>query len=190
MDDQQRIFSNLPTLTTPRLMLRKMSLDDAEDLFSYASDPEVTFFTSWEPHQSVDDSRAFLQQVVDAYAAGEVRSWAVVHRDDERMIGTAGFLFWDHVADRAEIGYALSRDYWGTGLMTEAVKRVVRFGFEEMRLNRIEARVDALNLPSARVLQKCGFQHEGTLREQYVRYGQRHDMMYLSILRREWRPED
>ena len=190
MDEQQRIFSDLPTLVTPRLELRKMRIDDADDLFLYASDEEVTWFTSWESHKAVEDSREFLQQVVDAYADGETRSWAVVHRGDDRMIGTAGFLFWDRIADRAEIGYALSRDYWGKGLMTEAVQRIVQFGFEEMRLNRIEARVDALNAPSAGVLRKCGFQHEGTLREQYVRNGQRCDMMYLSILRREWQPAE
>lgn len=182
------LFKDLPDLHTPRLLLRKMSVEDAPDLFEYASDPLVTRFTSWETHTSIDDSRRFLQDVVDAYAGGDVRGWAVVCKADNRMIGTAGFLFWDQLANRSEIGYAMSREYWGRGLMPEAVSGILAFGFEQMNLNRIEARCDARNAGSARVLLKCGFQHEGTLREQFVRHGELCDMLLFAILRREWRP--
>lgn len=186
MDRQRELFSRLPQIESSRLLLRPVRIEDAEDMFVYASDPLVTRHTTWEPHGSVHVTRAFLKSILEGYAAGDVRNWAVVHRDDKRMIGSAGFLFWDQVARRAEIGYAMSRDYWGSGLMTEAVTEIVRFGFERMDLNRIEARCDSENTASARVLQKCGMQHEGTLREQFVRHGELRDMQLYAILRREW----
>lgn len=180
------LFMNLPELITPRLLLRSMSVDDAPDLFAYASDPLVSRFLSWDAHTTIDDSRRFLQDAVDAYAAGDARSWAVVHRADGRMIGTAGFLFWDLRANRSEIGYAMSAMYWGQGLMTEAVSEIVRFGFETMTLNRIEARCDALNRASVRVLEKAGMRHEGTLRQQFVIDGEYRDMQLYAILRQDW----
>jgi [ribosomal protein S5]-alanine N-acetyltransferase len=183
---KRELFVSLPTLETNRLLLRAMTMNDADDMYRYASDAEVTNFTTWEPHQSVDVTRAFLADVVAGYADGEVRNWAIVHKDDGLMIGTAGFLFWDEVARRAEIGYALSRDYWGRGLMTEAVAEILRFGFDVMNLNRVEARCDSLNIGSARVMEKCGMQHEGTLRQQFVSSGELRDMLLYAILRSEW----
>lgn len=186
MDTTGHLFRNLPELTTPRLLLRTMSVDDAADLFEYASDPEVSRYLTWEPHRSIEESHHFLQGVVEAYAAGDPRSWAIMHAGDGKMIGTAGVLFWDQAARRSEIGYAMSWAYWGLGLMSEVVREVLRFGFEEMDLNRIEARCDARNSASAGVLRKWGFQHEGTLREQFVQHGELWDMLLFAILRREW----
>ena len=180
------IFADLPAVETQRLLLRKMTLADADDMFRYASDPDVARFTTWEPHRSIDETRRFLEDALDAYAAGDVRNWGVVHKDDRRFIGTAGFLYWNVDVARAEIGYAMSREYWGRGLMTEAVEAIIRFGFERMRLNRIEARCDALNIGSARVMEKAGMQHEGTLRQWFVAEGEYRDMKLYAILRQEW----
>jgi [ribosomal protein S5]-alanine N-acetyltransferase len=180
------LFKDLPDLRTPRLLLRKLTMDDAPDLFAYAADPEVTRYLDWEPHSSIDDSRRFLEGVIEAYANGEPRSWAIVFRDDNRVIGTGGFLFWDQVANRSEIGYAMSREYWGRGLMSEAVPEMLRFGFERMALNRIEARCNKRNTGSMRVLEKSGFKLEGTLRESFVQKGELSDLLLFSILRREW----
>ena len=184
------LFKNLPELQTPRLILRRMTMDDAADMFAYASDLEVTRFLDWPPHRSIEDSIRFLEGVMDAYAAGDPRSWAIVHREDGRMIGTGGFLFWDDIANRSELGYAVSRSYWGQGLMSEAVPEMLRFGFERMGLNRIEARCNARNMASRRVLEKSGFNLEGTLRESIVQNGELSDMLLFGILRREWRPPD
>jgi [ribosomal protein S5]-alanine N-acetyltransferase len=180
------LFKDLPDLRTERLLLRKLSMDDAPDLFAYAADPEVTRYLDWEPHSSIDDSRRFLEGVTEAYARGEPRSWAIVYRDEDRMIGTGGFLFWDQVANRSEIGYATSRQYWGRGLMSEAVPEMLRFGFERMALNRIEARCNRSNTGSIRVLEKSGFKLEGVLRESFVQKGKLSDLLLFSILRREW----
>ena len=186
------IFSDLPVLETDRLTLRKMCLDDAEDLFEYASDPEVSTYTTWSPHLSLDDSREFLTRVLALYESSELAEWGVIHKADRKFIGTCGFVDWSPYHSRAEIGYAMSRKYWGQGLMTEAARKVIGFGFENMRLNRVEARCMIENIGSARVMEKSGMTYEGILREHmYVpkgnpTRGRYDDLKMYSILRREW----
>jgi ribosomal-protein-alanine N-acetyltransferase len=87
---------------------------------------------------------------------------------------------------RAELGYAIGRAWWGQGLMTEAVVEAIRYGFEELGLNRIEARCLTYNIGSARVMEKAGMTYEGTIREQVFYKGSFDDLKLYSILRREW----
>lgn len=89
-------------------MLRPLEAGDLDDLFAYASDPEVARYTSWPAHGSVEDSRAFLDYVLEQYQRGEVAPWGVVNKAGGRLVGTCGFLDWVQHAAWAEIGYALS----------------------------------------------------------------------------------
>ena len=180
------IFNDLPILYTERLILRKMRLEDAEDLFEYASDPEVAKYVIWEPHKSVEDSINFLNSVITRYDKKEVSEWGLVHRENNKFIGTCGYVLWVPAHSLAEIAYALSREYWGKGLMTEAIKEVIRFGFEKMNLNRIYARCFVENIGSYKVLEKAGMKFEGILREQMFIKGRFQDMKIYSILRREY----
>jgi [ribosomal protein S5]-alanine N-acetyltransferase len=159
------IPESLLTLETDRLLLRKLSLADAADIFAYASDPEVTKYTSWSTHQAIADSEQFLESAIAKYAAGQPMDWGIVRKGDRKAIGTCGFASWDCTHARAEIGYVLSRQYWGQGYMTEAVKAAISFGFHVMMLNRIQATCMVENLASARVMQKVGMHYEGTLLE-------------------------
>ena len=163
-----------------------MRLDDDEAMFVYASDPLVAEHTSWYPHASIDDSRHFLRSIVDRYAEGQEAGWAITLREDDRLIGTAGFFSWSVANRRAEIGYSLARHLWNQGLMTEAVGAMLRFGFEQMNLNRIEARCKLANLGSARVMEKAGMSFEGVLREHQYAKGVFEDLKLYAILRREW----
>ena len=88
--------------------------------------------------------------------------WGIIAKDGNRLIGTCG-LYTTPIHRRAELGYALARDYWGQGLMTEAAKAAIAFGFHVMQLIRIQALCDVENIGSARVLEKSGMQFEGTL---------------------------
>ena len=180
------VFSDLPTLETERLVLRKMRLDDAEDLFEYACDPEVSIYTTWSPHQSVQDSQEFLLRILSLYESGHLADWGIEHKADGKFIGTCGFAVWEPYHSKAEIGYAMSRQYWGQGLMTEAARRVIDFGFENMQLNRVEARCMVENIGSARVMEKSGMTYEGILREHMYAKGRYNDLKIYSILRREW----
>jgi [ribosomal protein S5]-alanine N-acetyltransferase len=182
------IFADLPELETERLLLRKMRLDDAEAMFAYASDPEVTRYVLWDTHRSVEDSEEFLRQATEGYERGDFGGWGVVLKDSGAFIGTCGIdagYAPEHA--RAELGYVLSREHWGRGLMSEAVREVIRFGFERLELNRMEARCIAANTASARVMEKAGMTYEGTLREREFIKGAYRDMKLYSILKREYR---
>jgi ribosomal-protein-alanine N-acetyltransferase len=187
-EEERRVFSNLPELETERLLLRKMRLDDAEAMFAYASDPEVTRYVPWDTHRSMEDSESFLGFATEGYERGDFGGWGVVLKDDGVFIGTCGIdVGYAPEHARAELGYVLSREHWGKGLMPEAVRAVIRFSFGRMGLNRVEARCIAENTASARVMEKAGMTYEGTLREREFIKGAYRDMKLYSILRREYR---
>jgi len=98
------------------------------------------------------------------YDAGEGIVWAVVLISVDTVIGLVGFHGWDRYHRRAEAGYGIARDYWGQGIASEALRAILRFGFEDMNLNRVFARTIADNLESVRLLERLGFQREGTQR--------------------------
>jgi [ribosomal protein S5]-alanine N-acetyltransferase len=187
-EEERRVFSNLPELETERLLLRKMRLDDAEAMFAYASDPEVTRYVPWDTHRSMEDSESFLGFATEGYERGDFGGWGVVLKDDGVFIGTCGIdVGYAPEHARAELGYVLSREHWGKGLMPEAVRAVIRLSFGRMGLNRVEARCIAENTASARVMEKAGMTYEGTLREREFIKGAYRDMKLYSILRREYR---
>ena len=180
------LLADLPVLETDRLLLRKASLDDAADIFEYASDHEVPRFMPWEPHQSIQTTYEYLEHVLDGYRQHSPGPWALVHKRDAKMIGTCSFGSWERDHRRAEIGYVLNRRYWGQGYMAEAVRAIIAFGFRELGLNRIQARCDVPNIGSARVMEKAGMSFEGVLRQQLFSKGSYRDMKMYSILRSEW----
>ena len=179
----QSYFSHLPTLETERLILRPLRMRDAEDLFAYAQDPEVSRHVLWETHRSVWDSRMFLRAAKRQYRRGEPGSFAITLRQSGRMIGTIGFM-WINVDYRSgEVGYSLSRDYWNRGIMTEALREVLRFGFEDLALNRIEAQHETDNPASGKVMEHAGMRYEGTLRQRIKNKGRYVDVALYAILR-------
>jgi len=179
-------LADLPTLETERLILRKMALNDAEAVFAYASDPEVSRYTLWETHRSIEDSRAFLELTTQKYENGGEPDWGIVYRGDGCLVGACGLVSWEAEHARAEVGFVLSREYWGRGLMPEAVRAMFRFGFETMNLNRIEARCIAENAASARVMEKAGMAYEGTLRQREYIKGAYRDIKLYAILKEKF----
>ncbi len=160
-----RIFSHMPTLETPRLRLRPMRMSDSADFYDYARRPEVTVFLRWSPHSSEQYTKDYLRYIEQRYAMGEFYDWAVVEKESGRMIGTCGFTRFDFSHNAGEIGYVLNPDFHGKGYGTEAAQRVVRFGFEELGLHRIEAKFIQGNQASLRVMEKLGMRFEGYRRD-------------------------
>jgi Acetyltransferases, including N-acetylases of ribosomal proteins len=160
------IFSDLPVLETDRLLLRKLRMEDEQDLFEYCSDEHVSKYTVWYSHRTLDDTRMYLDAVMGKYNRHEVAPWGVEEKESGKLIGTTGFVHWDTKHARAELGYALSRSCWNKGYMTEAVRAVIAFGFEQMGVVRIEARCHLENWGSAKVMEKSGLLFEGILRKQ------------------------
>lgn len=181
------IARNLPVLTTPRLMLRRMTIEDARDMFEYARNPDVARYTLWDHHTSIDDSVRYLNCATRSYENGEIENWGIVYRENNKFIGTCGFYSWLPEHFRAELQYALSADYSGRGIMSEAVDEVIRFGFENMGLNRIAANCMPENIASERVLQKAGMRFEGVMREGVYAKGRFHNLKVYAILKEDWR---
>lgn len=181
------VFGCLPAIETPRLLLRKLKPEDAADMFEYASDPEVARDVTWEPHRSIEDSRGFLNSVLQKYADRRTSEWGLELKENGRLIGTCGFVWWKPEHAKAEFGYALSRKYWGLGLMTEAAAAVIAFGFAKMKLHRLEARCITTNLGSEKVMLKNGMKFEGLLRDVVYEKGGFKSLKLYSLLKDEYR---
>ncbi|MBQ8331522.1 MAG: GNAT family N-acetyltransferase [Clostridia bacterium] len=160
-----QIFSDMPKLETPRLLLRQMRVSDAEDMFDYAAREDVTTYLLWSPHPTQSYTAEYLRYIRGRYSLGEFYDWAVVEKESGRMIGTCGFTRFDFPHNCGEIGYVLSPDYHGRGYGTEAASRVLRFGFEELGLHRIEAKFMKGNEASLHVMEKLGMTFEGYRRD-------------------------
>lgn len=180
------IFSRIPILDTERLILRRMKVDDAEDMFDYARRADVTKYLIWECHADVGYTREYLQFVQKQYEEGEFYDWAIIDRASGRMIGTCGFTSFDDDNNSAEIGYVLNPDFRGRGLMPEAINEILKFGFLRLNLNRIEAKYMEGNDASRRVMEKCGMSFEGTHRSSMYIKGSYRTVSVCAILRDEF----
>ncbi len=181
-----KVFTNIPTLHTERLSLRAMHPIDAEDMYDYASRPEVTKYLLWKEHKSVGYTKDYLFYIGTRYALGDFYDWAIIDRESRRMIGTCGFTRIDAANDCAEIGYVLNPDFHGKGYATEAVKKIIDFGFSELSFNRIEARFMKGNEASLRLMQRVGMTFEGYMRDLIFVKGSYRTVGISSILRSEY----
>lgn len=185
-EDIYRIFSELPELSTERLLLRKMKVGDSFDMFEYACREDVTEFLLWKPHPSLAYTREYLQFVATHYEIGDFFDWAIIWREQEKMIGTCGFTRFDYTNNVGEIGYVINPIYRGMGVADEAVREVMRFGFERLKLNRIEAKFMEGNFASRRVMEKTGMTFEGFHRKAMKIKGKYETIGICSILRDEF----
>lgn len=183
---QESPFIPFPVLETERLLLRQMKKEDLQDVYDYASDPELTPFLTWEAHETLADSEAFMEFLFAQYEKGVRGAWAIVWKEEDRVIGTID-LAWNPKHYSAELAYVLSREYWRKGIGTEAAKAVLRFGFEELGLERIYARCHPDNTASYRLMEKIGMTYEGTLRKSMQRKGKQEDLKMYSILKEEFK---
>ena len=157
--------SGTRTIETDRLILRQFRIEDAEDMYkNWASDPEVTKFLTWPPHASVDITKGLLSQWVSRYEDGGYFNWVMELKENGKAIGNISVVSLNEKVESADIGYCMSRAYWGKGLMPEALKAVMDYLFDVVGLNRVAACHDANNPKSGRVMDKAGMKLEGILR--------------------------
>ena len=110
-------FHDLPELETGRLLLRKLRMTDAQDMYEYSRDPEVARHVLWDAHQSVGDSRGYLRYAVRQYRQDLPASWGIELKENHKLIGTIGFMWINRDHNSAEVGYSLSREYWNRGII-------------------------------------------------------------------------
>jgi [ribosomal protein S5]-alanine N-acetyltransferase len=169
--DLSRFWERHPMLETERLILRPIAVTDAEEVFKYGSDPEVTKYMIFPTHTTLADSIAWLETVPDSFAKRERITFAIMRKADGKFIGSSGFHDISPKHHRLMMGYVLNRKNWGNGYMTEAVREMIRFVFDEMGMHSIAATCDFDNIRSARVMERCGMTLEGIFHDQDVRHG-------------------
>lgn len=185
-DTPQDFFSRLPVIETERLILRKVTMRDAADMYRYTQDREVARHVLWDAHQSLWETRAYVRFLLYQYRNGLPGSWGIVLRETGCVVGTIGCMSYSAENATVEVGYSLSREHWGKGLMTEALAAVIDETFRTLKLNRIEAMHFTDNPASGRVMAKCGMTHEGHMRGRIYCKGAFRDVEMWGILRHDW----
>lgn len=175
-----------PEIYTKRLFLRKISSKDAETLFKYWSDPEVTKYLNVTTFKNIEQAFSLIRLLNGLYRKKEGIRWGIVTKKDNEIIGTCGFNNWIKKSSRGEIGYELGRKYWGKGYATEAVREILKYGFKNMNLNRIEAFTVPQASASINLLEKLGFKKEGMLREYGYWNGKYWDENVYSLLKKDY----
>ena len=175
-------------INTDRLLLRRFELDDANDMFkNWANDSEVTKFLSWKTHSSVEVTKEILANWINEYKNNNIYNWAIELKEIGEVIGNICIVRFDEKNYSCEIGYCISRKYWGKGIMGESLKAVIDYLFSEVGFNRIVAKHDTNNVASGKVMLKSGMKYEETLRQIKMRENKGfYDLAVYSILKNEW----
>jgi ribosomal-protein-alanine N-acetyltransferase len=179
-------FGRFPELESERLFLRELVPSDADAVLRIRGDYAVTRYNGGLPYSNRQQALSLIESIADDYADRKSIRWGITLKPDDWVIGMVGYNYWIRADYRASIGYDLARAYWGRGIMPEAVRAMLDFGFARMALNRVEADASAANRASIRVLQKLGFQSEGVQNEQYYEESGFHDLALFALLRRDY----
>lgn len=176
-------FAIFPQLETEKVILRKLQMSDAPSIFCYFSKDEVTKYYDLDTFTSEKQAEELIESLFYRYRVRKQIRWAIVLKETGTVIGTCGFHSIEEEHWKAEIWYDLHPAHWGQGIMTEVIKTVVQYGFNEMGLNRIEAFYDPRNISSFRVLEKSGFEFEGVLKKRFFVKGKFVDGAIAGILK-------
>ena len=173
---------HLQLLTTNRLHLREITIDDAPAIFSIFSNHKVMKYYGMASFTKIEQAEQLVRHFAKSLEQKKGMRWAIELKEQQGLIGTIGFNLLSIPNKRVEVGYELHPDFWGKGLVGEALAAVVAFGFDQLQLNRIGATVFVENTASQQVLIKQGFEREGLLRQYIVQSGNAHDVyIYAKI---------
>jgi RimJ/RimL family protein N-acetyltransferase len=176
------------TLETERLLLRDWKRADWKDVQSYATDPEVSRYMIWGPNSEAQ-TKEFIETAIDVAYSKPRRGYelAIVWKETESIIGGFGLQIMGKESATAMIGYVLHRQHWGRGVVTEAARGMMTFGFTKLNLHRIYATCDTENVGSYRVMEKLGMRREGQFMQDTFIKGRWRDTYLYAILEKEWR---
>ena len=177
-----------PSLLTARLRLRPFDDADANALFDLHGSASVLRYWDAPPWTEPVRAERFIAACRQMAEEGTGVRLAVDRVLNGAFIGWCSLTRWNPTYRSASLGYCLDDAAWGHGYATEAAHALLQWAFEALDLNRVQAETDTRNMASARVLEKLGFEREGTLREDCVVDGEVSDSWVYGLLRREWRP--
>lgn len=174
----------MKTLETKRLWLRELQDTDVNDMYEYAKSPVIGPAAGWKPHETIEETAKILTMLKEGNEA-----WAIVDKATGKMIGTYGLHSKSdrNIETARMVGYVLSEAYWGQGLIVEATEAVLKFAFDILGMDIISVIHYPCNVQSRRVIEKCGFRYEGTLRMAARLYdGSICDHVCYSMTKDEW----
>ncbi|MBZ4034874.1 GNAT family N-acetyltransferase [Flavobacterium sp. 17A] len=175
-------FSPFPILETERLLLDSISEQDVNEVFQLRSNPETMKYI---PRPLVKDNEGALEHIrmiLDKITTNEGINWAIRFKSSSKLLGIIGFYRLQPENYRAEIGYMILPEFHGKGIVPEAVNRLIKYGFKDLKLHSIEAVIAPENYASERVLQKCGFTKEAHFKESEFYEGKFLDKVIYSLL--------
>lgn len=174
-------------LETKRLVLRPFTVKDAQPMFcNWASDPEVTKFLTWPPHESAEVSKSVIESWILSYQEPQNYVWAIELKQIGEPIGCISAVKVDTRTGSASIGYCIGKKWWGQAVVPEALQEVIAFFFREVGMNCVNASHDPRNPNSGKVMRKCGMRYEGTWRAGGVNNQGICDESWYSILKSEY----
>lgn len=179
-------FSEFPILQTERLCLRALVEEDAEAIMLIRGDYEVTRYNIGDAYKDIAQAHQLITNIGRMFDNQSSLYWGITLSPVDKVIGMIGYNYWNRMDHRASVGFDLARAYWGRGIMPEALRVVLHFGFDQMGLNRVEADASVYNSQSQRTLQKVGFRQEGHLHEQYHEAESYHDLLLFALLKRQF----
>lgn len=186
MHSYQNSQKKFPEINLGNYTLREKRDSDVEDFFNYYTDPEVNKFILCEMPRNLEDARRELYYWRNVFYQNDGIYFAIAKKDGDQLIGSIGLTTFNAYHNRIELSYDLAKEYWRQGITFAAIQEVVKYGFEELRVNRIEAFTSTHNLPSKNLLLKCGFTLEGVLRQHRYHRGTYVDAFSFSLLRSDF----
>lgn len=180
-------INEFPILETERLILRNITKTDAISIFKYLSDPEVMKYYGLEPFKSVQDALDEISWYESIFNEQTGIRWGISLKDNDKIIGSCGFLNTVSTHRRTDIGFELSKEYWGQGIGSEAIMAIIHYAFEQMNIQRIQALIEPLNIASQKMVEKAGFLQEGLLRKYEYTCGNFDDLYMYGLLKEDYK---
>ncbi|WP_298306039.1 GNAT family N-acetyltransferase [Flavobacterium sp.] len=180
-------FHPFKNLETERLLLRRVSIDDLNEILELRGNPETMKFIPRPLVKTEEDALNHFKMIDEKIEKNEGINWAITVKGNPKLIGIIGHYRIQPENHRCEIGYMILPQYNGQGIVTEAIKAVLEYGFEDMNMHSIEAVIDPDNIASERVLQKNGFVKEAHILENEYYDGKFWDTVIYSILKRNFK---
>ncbi|WP_316832459.1 GNAT family N-acetyltransferase [Pedobacter aquatilis] len=176
-------FTKFPVLETERLILREHALSDAETLYAMRTNEAVMQFIDRERPKDLMEIKTFITKFNEGFETGDNLAWVIALKENpNQMIGSIGYWRTDFANHRAEIGYMLHPDFWRQGIISEALKRTIDFGFTDINLHTISANINVKNDASRQMLRKHGFVKEACFKQNYYFNGQFLDSEIYGLL--------
>lgn len=179
-------MNKLPTIESKRLILRPFSLNDASTVQKLAGDKDIAKVTLNIPHPYKDEmAEEWIKKHAEEYNNDKLLTLAITHKKERYLIGAIGIRL-NKKHENGELGYWIGKEYWNNGYCTEAAKAIIKFGFEEMNLNKMYACHLKKNPASGEVMKKVGMKYEGLFRQHVIKWGEFEDLIYYGILKNEY----